>query len=140
MLSFLFSKMFYVTGECHRFLQRRLALNNYRGGGGRNGIGRREKWPKQSWEEGEIGRKVGRREKKKSKRLGRREKLAQKVGRREIYPLFHPPLIIRSSTLTMCPSTVNTHTDQLYIAKLKFLKENSSKTSFFCVQNSELLS
>lgn len=26
------------------------------------------------------------------KRLGRREKLAQKVGRREIYPLFLPPL------------------------------------------------
>ena len=37
------------------------------------------------------GEKVGRREKKKSKRLGRREKLAQKVGRREIYPLFLPP-------------------------------------------------
>ena len=51
--------------------------------GERNRIGRREKWPKQSWEEGEIGEKVGRREKKKSKRLGRREKLAQKVGRRE---------------------------------------------------------
>ena len=27
--------------------------------GGRNRIGRREKWPKQSWEEGEIGGKVG---------------------------------------------------------------------------------
>ena len=26
-------------------------------GGGRNRIGRREKWPKQSWEEGEIGGK-----------------------------------------------------------------------------------
>ena len=25
--------------------------------GGRNRIGRREKWPKQSWEEGEIGGK-----------------------------------------------------------------------------------
>ena len=24
-------------------------------GGGRNGIGRREKWRKKSWEEGEIG-------------------------------------------------------------------------------------
>ena len=41
-------------------------------GGGRN----REK----SREEGEIGKKVG-----------RREKLARKVGRREIYPLFPPP-------------------------------------------------
>ena len=30
------------------------ALQN---GGGRNRIGRREKWPKQSWEEGEIGGK-----------------------------------------------------------------------------------
>ena len=44
-------------------------------GGGRSRIGRREKWPKKSWEEGE---KVGRREKKKRNRLGRREKLAQK--------------------------------------------------------------
>ena len=26
-------------------------------GGGRNRIGRREKWPKKSWKEGEIGRK-----------------------------------------------------------------------------------
>jgi len=26
-------------------------------GGGRNRIGRREKWPKKSWEEGEIGGK-----------------------------------------------------------------------------------
>ena len=68
--------------------------------GGRNRIGRREKWPKKSWEEGEIGEKVGRREKKTSKRLGRREKLAQKVRRREklaqkvgegiFTPLFHP--------------------------------------------------
>ena len=31
-----------------------------------------------SWEEGEIGEKVGRREKKKRNRLGRREKLAKK--------------------------------------------------------------
>ena len=46
------------------------------------------------------GGEVEKREKKKSKRLGRREKLAQKVGRREklaqkvgrreIYPLFLP--------------------------------------------------
>ena len=49
-------------------------------GEGRNRIGRREKWPKQSWEEGEIGGKVG-----------RREKLAQKVGRREIYLPVPPP-------------------------------------------------
>ena len=49
--------------------------------GGRNRIGRREKWPKKNLEEGEIGgEKIGRREKKKSKRLGRREKLDQKVG------------------------------------------------------------
>ena len=27
------------------------------GGGGRNRIGRREKWPKKGWEEGEIGSK-----------------------------------------------------------------------------------
>ena len=46
-------------------------------------MGRGEKWPKQSWEEGEIGRKSSLREKKKSKRLGRREKFAQKVGRRD---------------------------------------------------------
>ena len=26
-------------------------------GGGRNRIGRREKWPKKSWEEGDIGGK-----------------------------------------------------------------------------------
>ena len=31
--------------------------------GGRNRIGRREKWPKKSREEGEIGGKAGRREK-----------------------------------------------------------------------------
>ena len=31
-------------------------------GGGRNRIGRREKWPKQSWEEGEIGGGGGSRE------------------------------------------------------------------------------
>ena len=37
---------------------------------GRNRIGRREKWPKLSWEEGEIGGKVG-------KTLGRREKLGE---------------------------------------------------------------
>ena len=70
-------------------------------GGGWNRIGRREKWPKQSWEEGEIGGGgVGMSEKKKSKRLGRREKLAQKVGsreklaqkvgRRDIYPPVPP--------------------------------------------------
>ena len=34
--------------------------------GGRNRIGRREKWPKQSWEEGEIGGK-GREEGEKEK-------------------------------------------------------------------------
>ena len=48
-----------------------------------------------------MAQKVGRREKKKSKCLGRREKLAQKVGRREklaqkverreIYPPVPPP-------------------------------------------------
>ena len=59
--------------------------------GGRNRIGRREKWPKKSWEEGEIGRKSREKGKKKPNRLGRREKLAQKAGRREIYPLFPPP-------------------------------------------------
>ena len=37
------------------------------------------------------GKKVGRREKKKSWRLGRKEKLAQEVGRREIYPPVPPP-------------------------------------------------
>ena len=37
----------------------------------------------QNREEGEIGGKVGRREKKKSKLLERREKLAQKVESRE---------------------------------------------------------
>ena len=47
-------------------------------GEGRNRIGRREEWSKKSWEEGEIGGKVGRREKKKRNCLGRREKLAQK--------------------------------------------------------------
>ena len=36
-------------------------------GGGRNRIGRREKWPKQSWEEGEIGGK--------SREEGEKEKL-----------------------------------------------------------------
>ena len=59
--------------------------------GGSKRIGRREKWPKKSWEEGEIGGKVRRREKMWGKRLGRREKLAQKVGRREIYSLVPPP-------------------------------------------------
>ena len=34
-------------------------------GGGRNRIGRREKWPKQSWEEGEIGGKSMEEEEKK---------------------------------------------------------------------------
>lgn len=42
--------------------------------GGRNGIGRREKWPKQSWEVGEIGRK--------SREEGEKEKLG--VGRIEL--------------------------------------------------------
>ena len=42
--------------------------------GGRNRIGRREKWPKQSWEEGEIGRK--------SREEGEKEKLG--VGRIEL--------------------------------------------------------
>ena len=51
--------------------------------GVRNRIGRRGKWPKQSWEEGEIGGKVGRREKKKRNRFGRREKLAQKSRKEE---------------------------------------------------------
>ena len=70
--------------------------------GGRNRVGKREKWPKQSWEEGEIGGKS--REEGEKERLTFREegeigsksregeKLAQKVGRREIYPLFLPPL------------------------------------------------
>ena len=43
-------------------------------GGGRNRIGRREKWPKQSWEEGEIGRK--------SREEGEKEELG--VGRIEL--------------------------------------------------------
>ena len=43
-------------------------------GGGRNRIGRREKWPKQSWEEGEIGGK--------SREEGEKEKLG--VGRIEL--------------------------------------------------------
>ena len=33
------------------------------GGGSRNRTGRREKWPKKSWEEGEIGGGVGRSDK-----------------------------------------------------------------------------
>ena len=33
------------------------AKNTFNLGGGRNRIGRREKWPKKSWEEGEIGGK-----------------------------------------------------------------------------------
>ena len=40
-------------------------------GGGRNRIGRREKWPKKSWEEGEIGGKS--REEGEKKRLNFRE-------------------------------------------------------------------
>ena len=39
----------------------------YTSRGGRNRIGRREKWPKQSWEEGEIGGK--------SREEGEKEKL-----------------------------------------------------------------
>ena len=35
------------------FLRTKLLLQR----GGRNRIGRREKWPKKSWEEGEIGEK-----------------------------------------------------------------------------------
>ena len=34
-----------------------LAHTKFSEGGGRNRIGRREKWPKKSWEEGEIGGK-----------------------------------------------------------------------------------
>ena len=46
---------------------------------------REERWPKKSWEEGEIGEKVG-----------RRKKLAQKVGRRDIYsPVPPPPPLIQ---------------------------------------------
>ena len=49
----------------------------------------------QNREEGEKAQKKlggGRiREKKKRNRLERREKLAQKVGRKKIYPLFPPP-------------------------------------------------
>ena len=37
-------------------------------GGGRNRIGRREKWPKKNWEEGEIGGK--RREEGEKEKLG----------------------------------------------------------------------
>ena len=47
-------------------------------GGRRNRIGRREKWPKKSWEEREIGGKRREEGEKKRNRLGRREKLAQK--------------------------------------------------------------
>ena len=43
-------------------------------GGGRNRIGRREKWPKKSWEEGEIAGK--------SREEGEKEKLG--VGRIEL--------------------------------------------------------
>ena len=42
--------------------------------GGRNRTGRREKWPKQNWEEGEIGGK--------SREEGEKEKLG--VGRIEL--------------------------------------------------------
>ena len=43
-------------------------------GGGRNRIGRREKWPKKSWEEGEIRGKI--------REEGEKEKLG--VGRIEL--------------------------------------------------------
>ena len=46
----------------------------YLWGGGRNRIGRREKWPKKSWEEGEIGGK--------SREEGEKEKWG--VGRIEL--------------------------------------------------------
>ena len=39
-------------------------------GGGRNRIGRREKWPKKSWEEGEIG---GKSKQEGEKKLGSRQ-------------------------------------------------------------------
>ena len=52
----------------------KIGLSPGLGEGGRNRIGRREKWPKQSWEEGEIGRK--------SREEGEKEKLG--VGRIEL--------------------------------------------------------
>ena len=55
-------------------------------------VGRREKKKtKRLGRREKLAQKVGRREKKKSKRLGRREKFAQKVGRREIHPPIPPP-------------------------------------------------
>ena len=51
----------------------RASLAIYHLRGGRNRIGRREKWPKKSWEEGEIGGK--------SREEGEKEKLG--VGRIE---------------------------------------------------------
>ena len=35
----------------------KLFTHGYMEGGGRNRIGKKEKWPKKSWEEGEIGGK-----------------------------------------------------------------------------------
>ena len=74
--------------------------------GGRNRIGGGTNGKKKSWEEGEIGGK-SREEGEKEKlgvgriepdgpgcghqKVGRREKLAQKVGRREIYSPLPPP-------------------------------------------------
>ena len=49
-----FVKFHLVQGGNHQEITRK---NNVVQGGGRNTIGRREKWPKQSWEEGEIGGK-----------------------------------------------------------------------------------
>ena len=59
--------------------------------GGRNRIGRREKWPKQSWEEGEIGGK-SREEGEKEKQTFREEgEIGSESREREICPPVPPP-------------------------------------------------
>ena len=60
----------FTTGSCSQCKPCNLVVKR----GGRNRIGRREKWPRKSWEEGEIGGK--------SREEGEKEKLG--VGRNEL--------------------------------------------------------
>ena len=61
--------------------------------GGRNRIGRREKWPQKSWEEGEKEKETFRNEGEigsKSREEGEIGSESREKG--DLPPLFHPPL------------------------------------------------
>ena len=86
--------------------------------GGRNRIGRREKWPKQSWEEGEIGGKSREEGEKKELNFREEEEISSESREKGDLPPCSTPLIVNHRM-----NSVNDTTGELKITPEEMLTQ-----------------